>query len=386
MKEFNLRVLIILSLGHLVVDIYQGALPATLPFLKENLSLSYTMTGFILMAANFTSSVLQPLFGFYSDKKVKPILLPVGLLCAGTGFALLSLPSDYWMVLLLVIASGLGVAAYHPEGYKTAHFFTGDKTVTGMSIFSVGGNLGFSLGPLLSIYIIQYLGFSYLPVIVLPSLLLTAVILRYRKTIAIPRGAHLAAAQSATAATFGTYLSLSMIIAIVVMRSWIQMGLLSYIPFYYINYLKGDPLFAGKLVFIYLVSGAAGTLLGAPFADRWGHRFFLRLSMFLSTVTLPLMFIPFVQKSYLLFVVLAIQGIVLVSSFSVTIVMAQKLLPHRLGVASGLMVGFAIGTGGIGVTLLGVVADTFGVPAALESIMILPLIGFFLSLLLKYKE
>ncbi len=384
-KQFSFKVLLILSLGHLVVDIYQGALPATLPFLKEKLSLSYTMTGFILMMANFTSSVLQPLFGFYSDRKTKSALLPIGLLCAGLGFCLLSIPTNYYTVLFLVVISGLGIASYHPEGYKTAHFFTGEKSVTGMSIFSVGGNLGFSLGPPIAIYIIQYLGFSSLPIIVLPSILCTAVMLYYRKTIAIPRVEHAEQQKTALKTPMSAYLSLFLVIAIVVMRSWTQMGLLTYIPFYYINYLKGDPLFAGNLVFVYLVCGAVGTLIGAPFADRWGHKSFLRMSMFLATVTLPLIFVPFIQKSYLIFLVLGIQGMLLISTFSVTIVMAQRLLPNKLGVASGLMVGFAIGTGGIGVTLLGIVADNFGVPVALESIMILPLIGFVLSLVVRYK-
>jgi len=387
MGRFNLKVLLILSLGHLVVDIYQGALPATLPFLKEKLSLSYTMTGFILMVANFTSSVLQPLFGFYSDKKEKAILLPIGLLCAGLGFSLLSLPTNYAIILILVTISGLGVASYHPEGYKTAHFFTGEKSVTGMSIFSVGGNFGFALGPIISIYIIQYLGFSSLPIIILPSLIFTAIIIYQKNIIAIPKIEHTErrAVMGKTHTSIGVYISLALIISIVVMRSWTQMGLLTYIPFYYINYLKGDPLFAGKLIFVYLLCGAAGTLLGSPFADKWGHKLFLRLSMFLATLTLPLIFVPFIAKSYLLFFVLGLQGIFLISTFSVTIVMAQKLLPHRVGIASGLMVGFAIGTGGIGVTLLGIVADTFGVPVALESIMILPFIGFVLSLIVRYK-
>ncbi|MCX5812093.1 MAG: MFS transporter [Proteobacteria bacterium] len=385
MKKFNLKVLLILSLGHLTVDIYQGALPATLPFLKESLGLSYTMTGFIMMMSNFTSSVLQPLFGFYSDKKGKAVLLPIGLLCAGIGFSLISIPSSYAIVLVLVVISGLGIASYHPEGYKTAHFFTGEKSVTGMSIFSVGGNLGFSLGPLFSICIIQYLGFSSLPLIVLPSLVCTAIILYYRKTIVIPALEHAEKQKAAPGAPLSAYISLFIIIAVVVMRTWTQMGLMTYIPFYYINYLKGDPMFAGKLVFTYLFCGAVGTLIGAPFADRWGHKFFLVVSMLLGTITLPLIFVPFIQKSYLLFVVLGLQGMLMISTFSVTIVMAQKLLPNRLGVASGLMVGFAIGTGGIGVTLLGVVADNFGVPVALESIMILPFIGFILSLIVKYK-
>ena len=384
-KQFSLKVLLILSLGHLVIDIYQGALPATLPFLKEKLSLSYTMTGFILMMANFTSSVLQPLFGFYSDKKTKAVLLPIGLLSAGIGFSLLSISSNYIVVLFLVVISGLGIAAYHPEGYKTAHFFTGDKSVTGMSIFSVGGNLGFSLGPLFAIYIIKYLGFSSLPVIVVPSLLCTAIILSYKTTIAIPRAAHAENQKDVSKTSLSAYVSLFVVIMIVVMRSWTQMGLLTYIPFYYINHLKGDPLFAGNLVFVYLACGAAGTLIGASFADKWGHKRFLRLSMFLATITLPMIFIPFVQKTYLIFFVLGLQGMLLISTFSVTIVMAQKLLPNKLGVASGLMTGFAIGTGGIGVTLLGLVADNFGVPVALESIMILPLVGFILSLIVKYK-
>jgi FSR family fosmidomycin resistance protein-like MFS transporter len=382
-KKFSLKVLIILSLGHLITDIYQGALPATLPFLKDKLGLSYAMTGVILMMANFASSVLQPLFGFYSDKKEKAVLLPIGVLCAGVGFSLLSLPPSYIPVLVLVAISGLGIASYHPEGYKTAHFFTGERSVTGMSVFSVGGNFGFSLGPILAIYIIQYLGLSSLPLMMLPALLFTVVLLVFRKTIAIPEHYRIQKKADVIETPKGAYASLFTLIGIVIMRTWTQMGLLTYIPFYYINYVKGDPIFAGKLVFTYLASGAFGTLVGAPFADRWGHRRFLRISMFLATLILPLMLFV---KGPLLFVVLGVQGMLLISTFSVTVVMAQKLLPNKLGVASGLMVGFAIGTGGIGVTLLGVIADNFGVPMALESILLLPFIGFLLSLFLRYKE
>jgi FSR family fosmidomycin resistance protein-like MFS transporter len=385
MGRFNLKVLIILSLGHMVTDIYQGALPATLPILKDKLGLTYTMTGVILMMANFTSSILQPLFGYYSDKKEKAALLPIGLLAAGIGYSLLALPTDYYLVLFLVVISGLGVAAYHPEGYKTAHFFTGERSVTGMSVFSVGGNLGLAIGPPMAIYVTRYLGFDALPVVIIPSLLCTALILTQKKTIALPRLDHVTKKATPEKPATGSYISLFLVVAIVIMRSWTQMGLLSYIPFYYINYLKGDPVFAGNLIFVFLACGAAGTLIGAPFADRWGHRFFIRLTMFLATINLPLMFVPFIANSYLLFVVLGLEGMILVSTFSVTIVMAQRLLPNRLGVASGLMVGFAIGTGGIGVTILGIVADNFGVPVALESIMVLPFLGFLLSLIVKYK-
>jgi FSR family fosmidomycin resistance protein-like MFS transporter len=384
-KRFNLKVLVLLSFGHLVVDIYQGALPAALPFLRDRLGLTYTMAGLILITSNFASSILQPLFGFYSDKKEKAILLPVGLVCAGIGFSFLSLPTVYGVVLAFVALSGLGIAAYHPEGYKTAHFFTGERSATGMSIFSVGGNFGLALGPIFVMAIIQYLGFAYLPMLILPSLAMTFIILINKRAIAIPAMEHAASREAVPGAGRGVFSSLFVLIAFVVVRTWTQMGLVTYIPFYYIDYMKGEPIFAGKLVFTLLACGALGTLIGSPIADRIGHRAFLRVTMFLAAITLPLMFIPFIAKSYLLFVVLGIQGGLLVSTFSVTVVMAQKLLPHRLGVASGLMVGFAIGTGGIGVTLLGVVADHLGVPAALESILILPVVGFVLSLILRHK-
>ncbi len=383
MQKFNFKLLLLLSLGHLITDIYQGALPAVLPFLKENLSLSYTMTGAILMTSNFTSSLIQPLLGFLSDREEKPLLLPLGCLCAGVGFSLLALPSSYLLVLGLVILSGLGVASYHPEGYKTASFFTGEKRATGMAVFSVGGNLGFALGPVLAIFIIQYLGLSWLPTIMVPALLFPVILFFFWHKITSGKGNRRLATEERGEISRATYLSLGILVGIVMMRSWIQAGLMSYIPFYYINHLKGDPLQAGALVSAFLLGGVLGTLGGSPLADRWGHRRYLTGSMFLAAVVLPLIF---VSRGIILFAVLGLLGMILISTFTVTVVMAQHLLPRNLGIASGLMVGFAIGAGGICVTLLGVIADSFGVPFALKSIGILPVIGFVLCLLLQTRE
>lgn len=381
MTPFNPRVLLFLSLGHLTVDIYQGALPAILPFLKENLNLSYTAAGSILIVANFTSSLLQPLFGLLSDKREQAFLLPLGTFAAGVGYSLLSLPSHLLPVLMLVCASGLGVASFHPEGYKLAGFFTGEKPATGMSIFSVGGNLGFALGPTIAIWVISHLGFTSLPAVVLPSLLFTAAIIAGRRSVAVPAGTAHARGHAGAAATKGAYASLAMTISVVIMRSWVQMGVAAYIPFYFIDVLKSDPVYAANLVTVFLLGGAAGTLVGAPIADRWGHRLMLRLSMLLTTLVFPLLFLT---QGRLLFVLLFILGALLVSTFSVTVVMGQRLLPRNLGIASGLMTGLSIGAGGIGVTLLGVVADRFGVYTAFRSIAVLPLVGFLLSMMLRY--
>ncbi len=385
MKPFNLKVLLFLSLGHLTVDVYQGALPAILPFLKQNLALNYTVTGLILVVANFASSVLQPLFGLLSDRKEQPFLLPLGILAAGVGFSLLSLPSHYLPVLALVAVSGLGIASFHVEGYKTAGFFTGDRPATGMSVFSVGGNLGFALGLMIALWTVSHFGFPSLPLVAIPALLYTAAFIALRKAVTCPATAGgpgvRTGRETVQTAAKSVYSTLSLIICVVIMRSWIQLGLVAYIPFYFIGFLKGSPVYAGKLVSTFLLGGALGTLVGAPVADRWGHMLEVRMTMLLTALGFPLIFLV---KGDLLFVVFFMLGGVLISSFSVTVVMAQKLLPRNIGMASGLMTGFAIGAGGVGVTLLGVMADHFGVDIALKSIGMLPVAGLVLSLILRY--
>ncbi|MCL4503330.1 MAG: MFS transporter [Deltaproteobacteria bacterium] len=382
-RKLNLKILLVLSFGHLVTDIYQGALPAILPFLKTRLSLSYAMAGVILMAASFTSSIMQPLFGYLSDQKEKLILLPLGCLAAGLGLALLPAPSRYGGILMLVMVSGLGVAAYHPEGYKTAHYFTGKNLATGMSVFSVGGNLGFALGPVIALTIVTRLGFEALPVIIIFSLLFLCFFLVHRTSISIAKPGRSAALIPAGATGRNAYLPLCLTIGAVVMRSWTQLGLMTYIPFYYIDYLKGDPMYSGKLISTFLLGGVVGTIFGSILADRWGHKLLLLISMFTTSLLVPLIL---VVRGPALFAVLAVIGLALISSFTVTIVMAQKLLPQNLGIASGLMVGFAIGVGGLGVTLIGLLADHFGIPMALKSIIILPIIGLGLSWMIRYPS
>jgi MFS transporter, FSR family, fosmidomycin resistance protein len=381
-NTFNLKILLILAFGHLATDIYQGALPAILPFLKTKLSLSYTTAGVVLMAANFTSSILQPVFGHFSDKKEKILLLPLGVLAAGLGLSLASLPDSYGGLLLLVVVSGLGVAAFHPEGFKTASFFTGEKSATGMSVFAVGGNLGLALGPLFSLAVISYLGFAGLPLMLVFALLFEVLLffnwgyIRSTKPALSVKKAHVAAK-----APPGAYVALFLVIAAVVMRSWTQLGIMTYIPFYFIEHLKGDPLYSGKLVSAFLLGGVAGTIIGSILADRLGHKEYLVYSMLVASLLSPLILLA---TGPLLLVVLILVGMALISSFTVTIVLAQRILPQNLGVASGLMVGFAIGAGGFGVTLMGVVADHFGVLAALKGILVLPLAGLGLALLLCY--
>jgi MFS transporter, FSR family, fosmidomycin resistance protein len=219
MSKFNFKALLLLSCGHMVVDTYQGALPVILPFIKDNLGLTYTITGVILIVANITSSIIQPLFGFLSDKKEKAFLLPMGALLAGAGFALVPMTQSYLLILFLVAVSGMGIASFHPEGFKTARAFTGDRMATGMSVFSVGGNAGMALGPILALSIVNYFGFSSLPWMILPSLTFTVTIIALRRVVAVPKKELSTTLNVASRVAKEAYRALFVIICIIIMRT-----------------------------------------------------------------------------------------------------------------------------------------------------------------------
>lgn len=379
----NKKALAILSAGHLVTDINQTALPALLPFFKEVFNLSYTTAGVILLLGNVTSSVIQPLFGYLSDRRPTKWFLPLAPFIAGLGMSLAGFTSNYSLLLLCVIVSGIGVSSFHPEGFKTAHFFTGEKKATGMSIFSVGGSLGFAIGPIWALSLVTFFGLRGTLGLITPGILMALILFLNIPMLTTPVHSAFKAAKEGTEKPFSKdqKASIFFLVSTATIRSWAQMGLVSYIPFYYINYLKGNPLYAGKLVTTFLLAGALGTLIGGPMADRWGHKKFLLATLILSP---PLLFLFYYSSGIMAFVFLGISGMVLISSFALSTVMAQTLLPQHLGVASGLMVGFTIGAGGVGVTLLGTIADTWGVPMAMKATFVMPLIAFGLGLMIKY--
>ncbi len=379
----NKKALAILSAGHLITDINQGALPALLSYFKEALNLSYTTSGIILLSANLTSSIIQPVFGHLSDRRPIKWFLPFSPLIACLGMSITGLISSYSLLLICVIVSGIGIASFHPDGFKTAYFFTGEKKATGMSIFAVGGNLGIAAGPILALTLVTSFGLKGILSLIIPGILIAIVLFFNMSMLTAPvELAHKEGKKGVrTPLSKNQKTSFLLLISIATVRAWTQVGLITYIPFYYINYSKGNPLYAGKLVSTFLMAGVLGSLAGAPLADRWGHKKFLLMTLILS---LPLLLLYYYSSGLMAFVTLGFSGFVLLSTFALTTVMGQVLLPQHLGMASGMMVGFTISAGGIGVTLLGAIADHWGVPMAIKAIFVLPLIAFGLTLLLKY--
>jgi FSR family fosmidomycin resistance protein-like MFS transporter len=272
---------------------------------------------------------------------------------------------------------GLGVAAWHPEGYRTATAVAGDRKATALSWFSLGGNIGIAVGPALMAFLVTALGMHGTLGMLVPSALVGLLLLS-----AMPMLTREATAPHAIRTrTGGTTMpgAMALLIAVVGVRSWASLGFTTFVPFYYLDTLHADPRIVGVLLFVFLGAGALGTVVAGPIADRVGPRAF---TQWVLLAALPFGILFLLAHGPLAIVLLGLFGAILTSSFSVSVVLGQAYLPRHAGMASGLIVGFAIGLGGAGVTVLGWIADRWGVTTSLWISALAPLAAFALTRLL----
>lgn len=363
--------LVLLAFGHIVTDLSQGALPVMLPFLKAAFGLTYAQVGVIVLAQNITSSVIQPLFGYIADRRSLPWLVPAGALVAGAAMALTGLIKSYPLLLAMVIISGLGVAAFHPQASKSAHFVSAvARRGQSMAVFSLGGNLGQACGSMLMAALLTLPGIlGNTPYFCLPSMITAFLLWLNLSQISPPLPARGPAGKEKAAAPSLPYLLLAALLAFIFIRSCIYAGLTTYIPLYYVNYLNGSPAYASSLLSVFLLTGVAGTYVGGTLSDRWGRKTVIVGSMLISWPLIALF--PFIHGP-VTFVLVAVTGFVLIATYSPLVVLAQEMMPGYEAMAAGLTIGFTIGLGGIGATALGYVADYFGIPSVFTALAFMP--------------
>ncbi|HEY1590717.1 MAG TPA: MFS transporter [Solirubrobacteraceae bacterium] len=376
------RAMATLSAGHLFTDMAQGSVPALLPFLISKDHLNYAAASALVLAATISSSVIQPLFGHLSDRRSLPWLMPLGPALGGLGIALAGLAPTYALTFAAIVVSGIGVASFHPEGSRFANYVSGAKRASGMSLFSVGGNLGFALGPVLVTPLMLAFGLHGTVFVLIPTLLMAAVLvielprLRGFRTDVVAGRVQ----RSDEPEQWGPFTVLAGVIAL---RSFVYFGLITFIPLYFVHVLGTGKALGNAALSAMLVGGALGTLIGGPLADRFGRRAVLIGSMALLP---PLIAAFLVSGPGLAVALVAAAGAATIATFAVTIVMGQEYLPGRLGVSSGVTIGLSIGLGGVGAPLLGLLADADGLRSVFELIAVLPLAALVLTLFLPGRR
>ena len=362
----------LLAAGHLFTDINQGAMPALLPFLVGEYHLSYQQAAGLVFAATVLSSVMQPLFGQYSDRFSAAWLMPAGILLAGLALALVGVARDYWLMAAVLMLSGLGVAAFHPEAARSMNAAAGQHKSTSMSVFSMGGSIGFALGPLLGTILMVAFGVRGALLLALPAVGMAGVLFsQLRRLPALPTAAPRPAGQ-APAGPRDAWSPFSRLMGAIIFRSIIFFGLNTFIGLYWVNILRQSPAAGGTMLTIWLVFGVLGALIGGRLADRFSAR---QLGVWTSLAMLPvlLLFIS-VRQTIPAAILLAIIGTLYAAPSAGLLVLGQELLPNHIGVASGVTIGLSASVGGAMAPVLGWLADRFGIPAALTSLAVLPVL------------
>ncbi|MDF1506817.1 MFS transporter [Robertmurraya sp. DFI.2.37] len=391
MEKTNYKILIIMGICHLLNDSIQAVVPAMFPILEKSMGLTFTQLGIIAFALNMVASIMQPVVGIMTDKKPMPYALPIGLTSTLIGVLGLAFAPSFASIVLSVLLIGIGSAVFHPEGSRVAYMAAGKRRGLAQSIYQVGGNSGQALAPLITALILVPLGqkgavwFTFVAAIAVLLLIYIATWytkkLRFDLEILKRKGKGATATTSPYSNNIGLYLTL--LLFLIFARSWYVSGMTNYYAFFAIENYQFSIQKAQIYLFAFLVAGAIGTFFGGPLADRFGKRNIILLSL-IGTLPLSIL-LPFASPAFA-FILLALTGFVLMSSFSVTVVYAQELVPGKIGLMSGLTVGLAFGMGAIGSVVLGYMADQIGITLTIILTGFLPILGILTLFLPQDKK
>lgn len=341
-----------MATAHVFDDFYQGVVPALLPFLVAERHYSYAAVAGLTLAANVLSSVVQPAFGWWGDRHPRRWLIPVGVLTAAVGVGLVAFSVEYWMTWLVVALAGLGIAAFHPEAARAARQASGNSN-RAMSVFALGGNVGFALGSLVATALLLVTGLGGSVLLAIPAVVMAAVLfIRLRTVLDGRTGALKRAVHPPGVDDWPAFLRLT---AVVVVRSIVFFGAISFIALYFINDFGTSEVVGGAALTLFLVAGAFGTIVGGWTADRLGRLVSIRLGFALAVPSV--LGLALAQDWVVALVFVALAGVTVFMPFAVFVILGQDYLPNRIGIASGVTVGLAVTVGGLFSPFLGWVAD-----------------------------
>ena len=368
----NTKYKYLMSLGHFCSDINQGALSAVLPFLIAAHGYSYATAASLVMISNLVGSAVQPLIGYLSDKRSTTWAIPVGVLMAGGGIALTGFTSSFFGLCIAVVISGTGVSLFHPQAVKLVNFASdADNKARSIGIFSFGGSLGFSLGPMLVSTAILAVGMHGTAVFLALALVSSTIFFSQYKSMSELGAGRSRAGSGGGAAGADDWRAFGRLCFVIFGRSIMMCGMNTFLALYWIHELGQTERAGSAALSVYYAMGAICTLLGGRLADRFGCRrmmLVLTHNLYLASALL----LPIVASLYF--------------SYSPMVVLGQQYLPNHVGFASGVTLGLAISIGGIMAPVLGMVADRFSLSAAFCAMAALAVVPLTASFFLKPAE
>lgn len=367
----------IFSAGHLVNDLYMNQIQVLIPFWVIA-GLSAAQGGFLVAAFTISSSLLQPLFGILSDRKSYRWLIFCGTAWMTILLSLMGLTHNYLLLFTLAMLAGLGTAAFHPQASKMVAQCSGSQKSFAQAVFIAAGNVGWALTPLCFVPLVNHYGMSVSPYFIIPGLFISLLLW------IISRNRTFTVTESKAKAPIWSTLKehrheLTRILLIVALRSLTYSSLIAFLPLY----LKEHhvPLVtSSRMLSFMLFTGSIGGLVGGFLADKYGRRLVLITSL---TLTTPLYILFLITQGWASIFFLGIAGACLLATFSVTVTAAHKVIRNNAGLASGLTLGFGQGIGGLGVGIMGIVADTAGFDITIYCLIALPLLASLLCIRLK---
>ncbi len=374
-------VLFAISVSHFLNDLMQSLIPAIYPILKDNYALDFTQIGLISLAFQFTSSLLQPVVGFYTDKRPRPYSLAIGMGFTLGGLVLLSTANQYAVILLAAAIIGTGSAIFHPESARIARLASGGRLGFAQSVFQVGGNFGSAAGPLLAALIVVPFGqpsVAWFSIVAALAMLILWRIGSWYKPRIVTQSAAQALKNAVDLPSWRVWTALVVLVALMFSKTFYMASFTSYYTFYLIQKFGVSTPTAQLLLFVFLGANAFGVYFGGPLGDRFGRKQVLWFSI-LGALPFTLM-LPFADLTWSVVLSILI-GFIMSSATPAIIVFAQELMPHRFGLISGVFYGFAFGLGGIGAAVLGKLADLTSLEYVYSVCALLPAIGLLAILL-----
>ncbi len=371
----------LVSASHVMDDLYQGVVPALLPFLVAERQYSYAAISGITLAATVLSSVAQPAFGVWADRRSRRWMIPAGMLLAAVGVSLAGVMPNYSLTWIVVALSGLGIAAFHPEAARAARKAAG-RSNTAMSIFALGGNAGYALGSLVATPVLLWMGLRGTVLLVVPAVVMALILSRtLGRTLDGRAGRRIATEMPTGRDDWRSFLTLT---GVVIIRSILFFGVTSFIALYFIRQLGASEVVGGAALTVFLVTGAVGTLLGGWLGDRFSPLISIRAGFVLAIPALAAVVLA--GSVPLAMLAVAAAGIASYLPFSVFVLLGQDYLPNRIGTASGVTVGLAVSIGGLANPLLGALADATSLRLTLAVLIALPVLALAVTAFLRLPE